>query len=214
MRPQARASAPCWSRRGDGAELRARASIVVNATGTWSRPFVPWVPGRDRFAGRQLHTVDYRGARDFRGLRTLVVGGGLSAVQFLLELAPVARTIWATRRPPNFTPVPFDAAWGQAVESAVRERTARGLAPASVVRTTGIPMRPEYLRAVRAGVLVSHGMVERIAPGGARAALPGRPGTGAQRRGGVDGGGCADRQGSGARGPAPPGPRLTGVWVA
>ncbi|MGM3371884.1 hypothetical protein, partial [Escherichia coli] len=28
---------------------------LVNATGTWSRPFVPWLPGRDTFRGEQLH---------------------------------------------------------------------------------------------------------------------------------------------------------------
>ena len=42
----------------DSGTWRARA--VVSATGTWSRPFLPAVPGRSAFAGRQLHTVNYR----------------------------------------------------------------------------------------------------------------------------------------------------------
>src|SRR5699024_3116053 len=109
-----------------------------NATGTWTRPYVPYVPGIDSFTGRQLHTRDFRHVEEFAGKRTVVVGGGLSAVQFLLQLAPVTETTWATRRPPNFTDRAFDASWGSEVEQSVRERTAAGLPPASVVRTTGI----------------------------------------------------------------------------
>src|SRR5699024_2379493 len=100
------------------------------------------------------------------GLRTVVVGGGLSAVQFLLQLAPITDTVWATRRPPNFTDRAFDPTWGQDVERAVRERTQSGQAPASVVRTTGIPLWPEYRQGVAEGVLVSRGMFARISPGG------------------------------------------------
>ncbi len=143
--------------------------VVISATGTWTRPFVPWIPGLTSFGGRQLHTVDYRRAEDFEGARVIVVGGGLSAVQFLLELAPVAAsTVWATRRPPNFTRVEFDAAWGEQVERAVDLRTGAGVAPASVVRTTGIPMREDYLQGVREGVLVSRGMFDRVQPRGVR----------------------------------------------
>lgn len=44
-----------------------RARAVISAAGTWSRPFVPAVPGRGLFAGRQLHTVNYRAPADFTG---------------------------------------------------------------------------------------------------------------------------------------------------
>lgn len=144
----------------DGRSWRSR--MVLNATGTWTNPHIPYIPGIETFAGKQLHTRDYVRAEDFAGKRTLVIGGGLSAVQFLLELAPVTETIWATRRPPNFTAREFDAGWGLAVEKAVRERTHSGQAPASVVRTTGIPQIPAYLRGVEEGTLVSRGMIDRI----------------------------------------------------
>ncbi|WP_312350015.1 NAD(P)-binding protein [Actinomyces sp.] len=142
--------------------------MVISATGTWSRPYIPWVPGAPEFRGRQLHTVDYGRAQDFAGMTVLVVGGGLSAVQFLLELAPVASTVWATRRPPNFTDVSFDQVWGAEVERAVDRLTAAGEPPASVVRTTGIPREPAYLRGIADGILVSRGMFDRIGPLGVR----------------------------------------------
>ena len=138
------------------------ADRLLNATGTWTNPFVPHIPGIGSFAGEQLHTVGYTRAEDFAGRRTLVVGGGLSAVQFLLELAPHTETIWATRRPPNFTDRGFDAGWGLAVERAVKERTFAGEPTASVVRTTGIPLWEPYVEGVRDGLLVSRGMIDSV----------------------------------------------------
>lgn len=144
----------------DGREFTA--DLVLNATGTWDNAFIPYIPGIGTFRGTQLHTRDYVRKEDFAGLRTLVVGGGMSAVQFLLELAPVTETIWSTHRPPNFTGREFDDGWGLAVEEAVRERTFAGRQPASVVRTTGIPLWPDYLAGVADGTLVSRGTVHRI----------------------------------------------------
>ena len=148
----------------DGRRWQAR--YVLNATGTWTNPYVPYIPGIDKFQGTQLHTVGYRRATDFEGQRVLVVGGGLSAVQFLLEMEGIADLTWATRRPPNFTEKKFDDGWGLAVERAVRERTHSGKAPASVVRTTGIPQWPDYVEGVERGLIVSRGMFEEITPTG------------------------------------------------
>jgi cation diffusion facilitator CzcD-associated flavoprotein CzcO len=41
----------------DRGEVSARG--LVDATGTWDRPYIPEVPGAERFRGRQLHTRDY-----------------------------------------------------------------------------------------------------------------------------------------------------------
>lgn len=149
-----------------GARRTLRSRIIISASGTWTRPFVPTIPGAASFRGEQLHTAGFTDAEHFRGRSVIVVGGGLSAVQFLLQLAGIARTTWATRRPPPFTPQAFDEAWGTGVEHAVRERTTAGLPPESVVRGTGIPMLEEYLRGVEEGILVSRGMFDRITPGG------------------------------------------------
>lgn len=143
--------------------------MVVSAAGTWRHPYVPHVPGIETFAGRQLHTATYRAAEDLAGRRVLVVGGGLSAVQMILEIAPFTASVaWATRRPPNFTFTAFDEIWGAEVEAAVNARTAAGARPVSVVRTTGIPMLPAYLDGVERGLLVSRGMFDLVRPDGVR----------------------------------------------
>ena len=144
---------------------------LINATGTWDKPLWPSYPGRDSFGGRQLHTRDFTAASDFTGQRVVVVGGGLSAVQFLLELdAAGAATTWVTRRPPAWVSRPFDEDWGRAVEASVRARTERGLPPESVVAATGIPLIPDYRDGIDRGVLVSAGPMTAVTPTGVRLA--------------------------------------------
>ncbi|MDQ4503611.1 NAD(P)-binding domain-containing protein [Sinomonas sp. ASV322] len=144
------------------------ANTVISATGTWDRPHWPHYPGQETFRGRQLHTHDFRSADEFRGQRVLVVGGGTSALQFLLQLdAAGATTFWSTRRPPDFRAVTFDANWGVDVERRVNERTRAGLPPLSVVAATGLPLSAQYRAGIDSGVLVSRGPIERITPDGA-----------------------------------------------
>lgn len=140
---------------------------LINATGTWDRPYWPRVRGQESFAGRQFHTSRYPGPDSFAGERVVVVGGGTSAVQHLLEIAPVAAaTAWVTRREPVFTEGPFDAERGRAAVALVEERVRDGLPPRSVVSVTGLPMTEEMRRARDSGVLRRLPMFDRITPGG------------------------------------------------
>ena len=143
------------------------ARTVVNATGTWSRPFVPAYPGQRSFRGEQLHTVGYPGPEHFRGRRVLVVGGGASAVQLLGEIRPVAETIWVTRREPVWRDS-LDGFDGRAAIALVEERVRRGLSPASVVSVTGIGLRAQEQEAARLGAYERRPMFERIEPDGVR----------------------------------------------
>ncbi|MER5810784.1 FAD-dependent oxidoreductase [Streptomyces sp. NPDC002033] len=132
------------------------ARALVNATGTWDRPFWPRYPGQELFRGRQLHTANYPGPQQFAGSRVIVVGGGTSAVQHLLEISEVAaETTWVTRRPPVFREGTFGEAEGRAAVALVEERVRRGLPPQSVVSVTGLPLN----EAVRAGL--ASGVLER-----------------------------------------------------
>ncbi|MFC4111064.1 ArsO family NAD(P)H-dependent flavin-containing monooxygenase [Nonomuraea zeae] len=101
-------------RRGDGHLLAEtghgtwRAKVVISATGTWWRPYIPHYPGLHDFGGEHLHTAGYRGPEPLRGKRVVVVGGGNSAAQLLAELSPLAEVTWVTQRPPRLLPDDID----------------------------------------------------------------------------------------------------------
>jgi cation diffusion facilitator CzcD-associated flavoprotein CzcO len=137
---------------------------VINATGTWTRPFWPSYPGH--FNGKQLHTADYQGPAEFAGKRVLVVGGGTSAVQLQLEIAKVAETFWVTRRPPVFRTEPFTHEYGRALIARVDERVRAGLPPESVVRATELMLTPTIAEAQHRGLLTRRPMFNRLTPTG------------------------------------------------
>lgn len=86
----------------DGTSVEADALIA--ATGSFANPYVPPVPGRERFAGEVLHVADYRSPLPYAGKRVVVVGAGNSAIQVGYELAAVADTTLAVRSPVQFVP--------------------------------------------------------------------------------------------------------------
>lgn len=150
----------------DSSAGRIAARVVINATGTWQRPFWPYYPGRERFAGRQLHAVDYRGAAEFTGQHVVVVGAGASATQLLAEISQVASTTWVTRRPTQFRTGPFTAADGRAAVARVDRRVRAGLLPGSVVGATGLVAVPAVGAAMDRGVFRRHPMFDHITPTG------------------------------------------------
>ena len=141
---------------------------IVNATGTWSHPFVPHYPGVESFRGEQLHTVEFPGADHFVGKRVVVVGGGASAVQFLGELAPVTDTLWVTRREPVWRTDEFNPDRGREAVALVEERVRRGLPPTSVVSVTGLALREQEREAERLGAYERHPMFASVEPDGVR----------------------------------------------
>ncbi|MCD9155000.1 NAD(P)-binding domain-containing protein [Aeromicrobium duanguangcaii] len=150
----------------DGRTWHSR--TLVNATGTWRRPFLPHYPGRESFRGEQLHTSEFPAPEHFRGKRVLVVGGGISAVQFLGLLRPITDTVWVTRREPVWHTGEFDEQAGREAVARVEERVRRGLPPRSVVSVTGLLLRPQEQEAARLGAYERRPMFERIEPDGVR----------------------------------------------
>jgi thioredoxin reductase len=130
--------------RTDRGDRTARS--LVNATGTWTRPFVPRYPGQELFRGRQLHTVDYRSPEEFAGRHVVVVGGGASATQLLAEISRTTSTTWVTRRPPVFRDGPFDEEAGRRAVQMVADAVREGRRPGSVVGVTGLLTSTPYIR--------------------------------------------------------------------
>jgi putative flavoprotein involved in K+ transport len=154
--------------RHDAGELAT--DLVVNATGTWGSPFVPWYPGRDGFAGRQLHTTEYVSASEFEGQSVVVVGGGTSAIGFLLELEGVASELhWVTRGPVEFRDEGELNLEARVSAVAKQDEAAReGRALPSIVSGTGVPRTRRIQAAIARGLLVRRPMFASIEPEGVR----------------------------------------------
>ena len=141
---------------------------IINATGTWETPYVPEYPGADSFAGRQLHTKDYRSAEEFREQHVVIVGAGISALELLDAVSRVTTTTWVSRRPPAFREGPFDENAGRMAVAMVEDRVRRGLPPNSVVSVTGLPVTPRVMAMRERGVLNRLPMFSDIVPEGVR----------------------------------------------
>jgi cation diffusion facilitator CzcD-associated flavoprotein CzcO len=155
----------------DGEEEKEVTTVtVVNATGTWGAPFIPWYPGLKSFEGRHLHTNEFRSAEDFRDKKVVVVGGGTSAIGFLLELEDVAAQLtWVSRRPIDFLEDGELNLEGRREAVFAQDEAARaGRALPSIVSGTGVPRTRRIQAGIDRGVLVPKPMFSSIEPNGVR----------------------------------------------
>ena len=144
--------------------------ILINATGTWGSPFIPWYPGLKSFEGRHVHTTEYVDAAEFAGQNVIVVGGGTSAIGFLLELENIAEHLtWVSRRPIEFLE---DGELNlEARQSAVQkqdEAARAGRALPSIVSGTGVPRTRRIQAGIDRGLLHARPMFASIEPDGVR----------------------------------------------
>jgi len=82
-----------WSLMTDQGEWRCK--VVIIATGHYGTPFVPDWPDVKEYAGRLIHSIDYRTGRDFAGRRVLVIGSGNSGSEIAADLAEQGATFVA-----------------------------------------------------------------------------------------------------------------------
>lgn len=141
-----------------------RTQFLVNATGTWGSPFVPYYPGMGDFRGRHVHTSDYVDAEAFRDQHVVVVGGGTSAIGFMLELEDVAAELtWVSRRPIDWLDRQELDLEGASAAVAKQDEAARaGRALPSIVSGTGVPKSRRIAAGIERGLLVAQPMFEHI----------------------------------------------------
>ncbi|MFJ3830641.1 ArsO family NAD(P)H-dependent flavin-containing monooxygenase [Streptomyces sp. NPDC090046] len=140
------------------------ARAVISATGTWTRPFLPAVPGRRDYQGRQLHTVQYRSPSGFAGQCVVVVGGGNSGAQIAADLAHAGvDPTWVAQRPPRYLADDID---GRALfdhATARRRALDEGRTDAGGVASLGDIVAVPPVRAARdAGLLSARPMFTRL----------------------------------------------------
>jgi cation diffusion facilitator CzcD-associated flavoprotein CzcO len=155
---------------GPDGELTVSTEIVINATGTWGAPFIPSYPGLTTFNGRHVHTTDYINASDFAGQDVVVVGGGTSAIGFLLELETVVNELtWVSRRPIDFLEEGELNLEARPEAVKIQDEAARaGRALPSIVSGTGVPRTRRIQAGIDRGVLTARPMFSAIEPHGVR----------------------------------------------
>lgn len=96
-------------RQPDGFELETTrgsffTKVVVSATGSFSSPNIPDLPGKEKFRGKVFHSSEYRRPEPFKSQQVAIVGEGNSGAQILAEVSEIAQTFWVTAKPPRFLP--------------------------------------------------------------------------------------------------------------
>lgn len=146
----------------DRGDLHAR--YVINATGTWSAPFVPQVEGALGFGGRQTHSAHYRGPEAFEGQRVAVVGGGNSGVQITADLIEhAAQVSLASARRLRFLPDDVD---GRHLFDQASARL-EGQQDGEAAFVGNIVALPQVREARAKGALRLRAMFDRMTPTGA-----------------------------------------------
>ena len=84
----------------DGSSVRAR--HVVNAGGGLHKPKWPDIPGRDAFAGAEVHTAEWDDALSLTGKRVAIIGSAASAIQIIPAIADDVRQLTVFQRTANY----------------------------------------------------------------------------------------------------------------
>lgn len=89
----------------DEGELFEAKVVVIAAGGGSFQPKRPPIPGIEAYEGTSVH-YSVRRMEDFRGHDLVIVGGGDSALDWTLNLQPLARSVTLVHRRPEFRASP------------------------------------------------------------------------------------------------------------
>jgi cation diffusion facilitator CzcD-associated flavoprotein CzcO len=89
-----------WHLETSGGEVIA--DVVVSGSGQLNRPHTPSLPGAREFRGAHFHSARWDPGFDPAGKSIVVVGCGASAIQFVPQIAPLARQVTILQRSPPY----------------------------------------------------------------------------------------------------------------
>jgi cation diffusion facilitator CzcD-associated flavoprotein CzcO len=88
------------------------ADVLITGVGQLSRPSYPDLPGFADFQGACFHSARWDHDHDLTGERVVVLGTGASAIQFVPEVAKVAKHLTVLQRTPSYVLHKPDRAYG------------------------------------------------------------------------------------------------------
>ena len=94
------------------------ADVLVAAPGALAEPFVPAIPGLDRFAGPAFHTARWDNDLDLAGQRVAVIGTGASAIQVVPAIQPEVTHLTLFQRTPPWVIPRHDRAVSERMQAA------------------------------------------------------------------------------------------------
>jgi 4-hydroxyacetophenone monooxygenase len=103
--------------RGQRREIKA--NFLVSASGLFSVPNFPDIPGIEGFQNKMLHTASWDHSYNFTGKKIALIGNGSSGAQIMPRLAAKATSLTVYQRTPSWivemkgykSPVPDDLKW-------------------------------------------------------------------------------------------------------
>ncbi len=147
------AEAPLFRVRTDAGKALTCKAIVIAAGGGSFQPKKPPIPGIEAYEGTSVHYA-VRKMEAFRDRRVVVVGGGDSALDWTLNLQPLARRVTLVHRRDEFRAAPHSV-------NAMRELVASGAMDLAIGQVTGLEGSDGELRAI--DVRGAEGVVTRVA---------------------------------------------------
>lgn len=86
----------------DGREEQLVANFIISATGLFSTPKLPNIPGIERFGGKVMMSAKWDPSYDLRGKHVVQVGTGATGVQLAPHIARIAASLTVFQRTPNW----------------------------------------------------------------------------------------------------------------
>jgi cation diffusion facilitator CzcD-associated flavoprotein CzcO len=96
-----------WQLRSDAGETFT-ADVLVTALGMLNVPFVPEIPGAERFRGRMFHSSRWDHSKPLAGERVASIGTGASAVQYVPAIADEVEALTVFQRTPIWVAPRFE----------------------------------------------------------------------------------------------------------